>query len=79
MRAHVETDLDAWLDALDRSVWFAPSFVEFVSHGEGVVASVNASSSEFVRQKDGSWIERHTGDDPATLGGELAGASSRHS
>ena len=31
-----------------------------------------------VAAEDGSWIERHTGDDPATLGAELAGASTRH-
>jgi hydroxymethylbilane synthase len=32
-----------------------------------------------VAAEDGSWIERLTGDDPAALGAELAGASTRHS
>jgi hypothetical protein len=32
-----------------------------------------------VAAEDGSWIERLTGDDPATLGVELADASTRHS
>jgi hydroxymethylbilane synthase len=31
-----------------------------------------------VAAEDGSWIERHTGDDPAALGAELADASTRH-
>jgi hydroxymethylbilane synthase len=31
-----------------------------------------------VAAEDGSWIERHTGDDPAVLGAELADASTRH-
>jgi hydroxymethylbilane synthase len=31
-----------------------------------------------VAAEDGSWIERRTGDDPAELGAELAGASTRH-
>ncbi len=32
-----------------------------------------------VAAEDGSWIERRTGGDPAALGAELAGASTRHS
>jgi hydroxymethylbilane synthase len=52
--------------------------------GGGCLAPVAAyhdgtTLTGLVAAEDGSWIERHTGDDPATLGGELAGASSRHS
>src|SRR5213596_3138851 len=52
--------------------------------GGGCLAPVAAyhdgtTLTGLVAAEDGSWIERHTGDDPATLGMELAGASSRHS
>ncbi len=38
-----------------------------------------ATLTGLVAAEDGSWIERRTGDDPATLGAELVDASTRHS
>jgi hydroxymethylbilane synthase len=51
--------------------------------GGGCLAPVAAyhdgtTLTGLVAAEDGSWIERHTGDDPAALGEELAGASARH-
>jgi hydroxymethylbilane synthase len=51
--------------------------------GGGCLAPVaahhdGAKLTGLVAAEDGSWIERLTGDDPATLGMELAGASTRH-
>ena len=51
--------------------------------GGGCLAPVAAhhdgtTLTGLVAAEDGSWIERRTGDDPATLGVELAGASTRH-
>ena len=51
--------------------------------GGGCLAPVAAyhdgtTLTGLIAAEDGSWIERRTGDDPATLGVELAGASSRH-
>jgi len=43
------------------------------AHHDGLVLT------GLVAAEDGSWIERRTGDDPAALGEELAGASARHS
>jgi hydroxymethylbilane synthase len=52
--------------------------------GGGCLAPVaahhdGATLTGLVAAEDGSWIERRTGDDPATLGAELADASTRHS
>jgi hydroxymethylbilane synthase len=52
--------------------------------GGGCLAPVAAyhdgtTLTGLVAAEDGSWIERRTGDDPAALGAELAGASTRHS
>jgi hydroxymethylbilane synthase len=52
--------------------------------GGGCLAPVAAyhdgsTLTGLIAAEDGSWIERLTGDDPATLGAELAGASTRHS
>jgi hydroxymethylbilane synthase len=52
--------------------------------GGGCLAPVAAyhdgtTLTGLVAAEDGSWIERHTGDDPAALGAELVGASTRHS
>jgi hydroxymethylbilane synthase len=52
--------------------------------GGGCLAPVAAhhdgsTLTGLVAAEDGSWIERHTGDDPAKLGEELARASARHS
>jgi hydroxymethylbilane synthase len=52
--------------------------------GGGCLAPVAAhhdgtTLTGLVAAEDGSWIERHTGDDPAALGEELADASARHS
>ena len=52
--------------------------------GGGCLAPVaayhdGAMLTGLVAAEDGSWIERRTGDDPAVLGAELAGASTRHS
>ncbi len=52
--------------------------------GGGCLAPVAAhhdgtTLTGLVAAEDGSWIERRTGDDPAALGEELAGASARHS
>jgi hydroxymethylbilane synthase len=52
--------------------------------GGGCLAPVAAhhdgrTLTGLVAAEDGSWIERHTGDDPAALGEELAVASARHS
>jgi hydroxymethylbilane synthase len=54
------------------------------SVGGGCLAPVAAhhdgtTLTGLVAAEDGSWIERRTGDDPASLGAELAGASTRHS
>jgi hydroxymethylbilane synthase len=51
--------------------------------GGGCLAPVAAyhdgsTLTGLIAAEDGSWIERLTGDDPAVLGSELAGASSRH-
>ena len=51
--------------------------------GSGCLAPVAAHHdgtrlTGLVAAEDGSWIERLTGDEPATLGVELADASSRH-
>jgi hydroxymethylbilane synthase len=51
--------------------------------GGGCLAPVAAyhdgsTLTGLVAAEDGSWIERHTGDDPAALGVELADASTRH-
>jgi hydroxymethylbilane synthase len=51
--------------------------------GGGCLAPVAAyhdgsTLTGLVAAEDGSWIERHTGDDPAALGAELADASTRH-
>ena len=51
--------------------------------GGGCLAPVAAhhdgtTLTGLVAAEDGSWIERHTGDDPAALGEELARASARH-
>ena len=51
--------------------------------GGGCLAPVaayhdGATLTGLVAAEDGSWVERHTGDDPAALGAELADASSRH-
>jgi hydroxymethylbilane synthase len=52
--------------------------------GGGCLAPVAAhhdgvTLTGLIAAEDGSWIERHTGDDPAALGTELAGAGTRHS
>ena len=52
--------------------------------GGGCLAPVAAhhdgtTLTGLVAAEDGSWIERHTGADPAALGEELADASARHS
>jgi hydroxymethylbilane synthase len=52
--------------------------------GGGCLAPVAAhhdgsTLTGLVAAEDGSWIERRTGDDPAALGAELVGASTRHS
>jgi hydroxymethylbilane synthase len=52
--------------------------------GGGCLAPVAAhhdgtTLTGLVAAEDGSWIERHTGADPAALGEELVGASARHS
>jgi hydroxymethylbilane synthase len=51
--------------------------------GGGCLAPVAAhhdgtTLTGLVAAEDGSWIERRSGDDPAALGAELAGASTRH-
>jgi hydroxymethylbilane synthase len=51
--------------------------------GGGCLAPVAAyhdgvTLTGLVAAEDGSWIERRTGSDPAALGAELAGASTRH-
>ena len=51
--------------------------------GGGCLAPVAAyhdgsTLTGLIAAEDGSWIERRTGDDPATLGVELADASTRH-
>ncbi len=51
--------------------------------GGGCLAPVAAhhdgvTLTGLVAAEDGSWIERHTGTDPAALGAELADASTRH-
>jgi hydroxymethylbilane synthase len=51
--------------------------------GGGCLAPVAAHQdgstlTGLVAAEDGSWIERHTGDDPAVLGAELVDASTRH-
>jgi hydroxymethylbilane synthase len=51
--------------------------------GGGCLAPVAAhhdgsTLTGLIAAEDGSWIERHTGDDPRTLGEELAVASARH-
>jgi hydroxymethylbilane synthase len=51
--------------------------------GGGCLAPVAAhhdgsTLTGLVAAEDGSWIERHTGDDPAVLGAELVDASTRH-
>jgi hydroxymethylbilane synthase len=51
--------------------------------GGGCLAPVAAhhdgtTLTGLVAAEDGSWIERHTGDDPAMLGAELVDASTRH-
>ena len=51
--------------------------------GGGCLAPVAAhhdgrTLTGLVAAEDGSWIERHTGGDPAALGAELADASTRH-
>jgi hydroxymethylbilane synthase len=51
--------------------------------GGGCLAPVaayhdGATLTGLVAAEDGSWIERRTGSDPAALGAELAGASTRH-
>jgi hydroxymethylbilane synthase len=51
--------------------------------GGGCLAPVAAhhdgvTLTGLVAAEDGSWIERHTGADPAALGAELADASTRH-
>jgi hydroxymethylbilane synthase len=51
--------------------------------GGGCLAPVaahhdGATLTGLVAAEDGSWIERRTGDDPATLGADLADASTRH-
>jgi hydroxymethylbilane synthase len=51
--------------------------------GGGCLAPVAAhhdgtTLTGLVAAEDGSWIERHTGDDPAALGAELVDASTRH-
>jgi hydroxymethylbilane synthase len=51
--------------------------------GGGCLAPVAAhhdgtTLTGLVAAEDGSWIERHTGDDPVALGAELADASTRH-
>ena len=51
--------------------------------GGGCLAPVAAhhdgsTLTGLVAAEDGSWIERRTGDDPATLGAELVDASTRH-
>jgi hydroxymethylbilane synthase len=51
--------------------------------GGGCLAPVAAhhdgsALTGLIAAEDGSWIERRTGDDPAQLGAELAGASTRH-
>lgn len=51
--------------------------------GGGCLAPVaahhdGATLTGLVAAEDGSWIERLTGDDPAALGAELAGAGTRH-
>ncbi|HEX5174912.1 MAG TPA: hydroxymethylbilane synthase [Gaiellaceae bacterium] len=51
--------------------------------GGGCLAPVAAhhdgrALTGLVAAEDGSWIERHTGDDPAALGAKLADASTRH-
>ena len=51
--------------------------------GGGCLAPVAAyhdgsTLTSLIAAEDGSWIERRTGDDPATLGVELADASTRH-
>jgi hydroxymethylbilane synthase len=51
--------------------------------GGGCLAPVAAhhdgvTLTGLVAAEDGSWIERYTGDDPETLGSELADASTRH-
>jgi hydroxymethylbilane synthase len=52
--------------------------------GGGCLAPVAAyhdgsTLTGLVAAEDGSWLERRTGDDPAALGEELVGASTRHS
>jgi hydroxymethylbilane synthase len=52
--------------------------------GGGCLAPVAAhhdgsTLTGLVAAEDGSWIERHTGDDPESLGAELLDASTRHS
>ncbi len=42
------------------------------AHHDGVTLKA------LIAAEDGSWIERRTGDDPVSLGMELAGASTRH-
>jgi hydroxymethylbilane synthase len=51
--------------------------------GGGCLAPVAAhhdgrALTGLVAAEDGSWIERHTGDDPTALGAKLADASTRH-
>jgi hydroxymethylbilane synthase len=51
--------------------------------GGGCLAPVaayhdGATLTGLVAAEDGSWVERRTGSDPAALGAELAGASTRH-
>ena len=51
--------------------------------GGGCLAPVAAhhdgsTLTGLIAAEDGSWIERHTGDDPVALGAELADASTRH-
>jgi hydroxymethylbilane synthase len=52
--------------------------------GGGCLAPVAAyhdgtTLTGLVAAEDGSWIERHTGEDPVVLGAELTDASARHS
>jgi hydroxymethylbilane synthase len=79
-----EEHLLAAADDPETREWVEAERAVVAAVGGGCLAPVAAhhdgtTLTGLVAAEDGSWIERRTCDDPAVLGAELAGASTRHS